>query len=114
MALLAEHGVAIQSAVDQIDKRTAPGGRTADGLHLALIVEERRFGRDCHSGLLALQTYGQGHLAASLHVIETRLAQGAPTGSGCGLRRRGHTVTVGRDTRRQARLGVNQEARGGV
>ncbi|WP_159057235.1 hypothetical protein [Streptomyces scabiei] len=114
MALLAEHEVAIQSAVDQINKRTAPGGRTADGHHLALIVKERHFGRDGHSGLLALQPYGEGHRAASFYVIETRLAQGPPTGSGCGLRGRAHTVTVGRDAGRQARLGVDQEASGGV
>ncbi|MHC3394495.1 hypothetical protein ACLQ2E_34330 [Streptomyces lavendulocolor] len=62
--------MAIQSTVDQIDNRTAPGGRTADGHHPALVIEKGQFGREGHRGLLASQAYREGHRAACLYVID--------------------------------------------
>ncbi|WEH37797.1 hypothetical protein PZB75_30815 (plasmid) [Streptomyces sp. AM 4-1-1] len=40
--------------------------------------------RESHRGLLALESYGEGHLAAGLYVIEAQLTQGLLAGSGCG------------------------------
>lgn len=94
-ALPAAHGVTAEPAVDQIDDRNAVRGRAADGHHMPLVVDEGQLGADDHRGLLAFQAYREAHRASGLYVIDTRPAQGVPAGSGRGLWRLGHTVTVG-------------------